>query len=103
MTKPTMSQQSNPFSVQSEPYTGPVVTPCTAQCINLQAMHPHVLHRLGLRYKQYYTIIRYEVNPTPQHLGDWVQLAGIGKMQPDGSRERIPASFFYINSVVWPN
>ena len=98
-----MSQHPNQFSLLTGPHTGPVVTPCTAQCVNLQTMPPLVQQRLQLRYKQYYTIIRYEVNPTPDHLGAWVQLAGVGERQPDGSRERIPASFFYINSVIWPN
>ena len=100
----TMSQhQININLGGTASHSDEVVVPCYAQCINLQTMHPLVRQRLMLQYKKYYVITHHEVNPTPQHLGAWVRLSGVGELQPDGSRERIPASFFYTNSVIWPN
>jgi hypothetical protein len=98
----TMSQQNRISLIQTSA-PGAIETPCYAQCINLQTMHPDTHKRLALQYKTLYTLIRYELDPTPQHLGAWVQVSGIGKVNADGSREWIPASFFFINSVIWPN
>ncbi|GAC1605160.1 MAG: hypothetical protein NVS3B25_34480 [Hymenobacter sp.] len=85
------------------PSPGPVQVPCCATCVNLQTMHPTTLARLGLRYKTYYVLTAYAIDPTPRHLGAWVQVRGVGDYQPDGGSEWIPASFFFLDYIIWPN
>ena len=100
----SMSQQNN-LTHNATQLSGPIETPCYAQCINLQSMHPQLRQRLGLQYKIYYTITRYELDPTKNHLGAWVQLAGVGSTNNLGEWEPewIPANFFFINLVIYPN
>ena len=100
---PMSMSQINTFSHQITTADGPVITPCTVTCINLQTMHPLVQQRLNLQYKKFYVMNRYEVNTSPNHFGAWVQLAGVGEVQSNGSREWIPAALFVINSVIWRN
>ena len=100
----TMSQQQINIDLgPAASHSDEVIVPCYAQCINLQTMHPLVQKRLMLQYKKYYVITRHAINPTLSHLGSWVKLQGVGDILPDGSREWIPSSFFYTNSVIWPN
>lgn len=82
---------------------GPIITPCTVTCINLQAMGSLVQKRLSLQYKTFYTMMCYGQNPTPDHLGTWVQIAGVGTLFSDGSREWIPAQYFLIDFRFYPN
>ena len=98
-----MSQQD--LTQNAKQLSGPIETPCYAQCINLQSMHPQVRQQLGLEYKTYYTITRYEVDVSPSHLGAWVQVSGLGSSNNLGQWEPawIPANFFFINLVIWPN
>ena len=92
---------SQPFDITNKTghAPGPIETPCTAQCVNLQQMHPVTLKKLGLFYKQYYVIVRYELDPTPEHLGAWVRL----QHREGYPTDWIPAHFFIINLVIWPN
>jgi len=98
-----MSQQINIVSNLTVPASGPIETPCCAKCINLQTMHPATCARLGLQYRKYYTLTAFQIDPTPQHLGAWVRVSGVGQLQADGGREWIPASFFFLDYVIWPN
>jgi len=74
--------------------------PCYAQCVNLHLMPAWQREQLGVAYRNYYIIVRYEQSPTPNHLGAWVKLLNPKTKQVS---EWCEAYYFIIQTAVWPN
>ena len=74
--------------------------PCWAQCVNLHLLPNDVRQQLGLRYKQYYIIVRQRNSPNAQQPGPHVQLLDPKTKELSAW---LPASFFIINTAMWPN